>query len=169
MVIGSTKILLGSYSFFWQRTVQNRNKKFCQQLAYIVVNKVYLIWSQKSFRKEYGSIEHLKDIFPKTPTLALLSTIISNVLEYVCKYWQFYKLVQLYKELLDQSNITFIVTEIKKPRIKKLNFLISFTISASAIPKIMIFVDNINIAEEMATYLQCRLFLRLRKREALFI
>lgn len=61
--------------------------------------------------------------------------------------------MQLYKESLKQSNITYIVIEIKKPRFEKLDFLVSFTISISGILKTIIFINNIKIKDKMATYL----------------
>lgn len=95
----------------------------------------------------------MKDTFPKIPTLALLVTVTSNVLEYVCKSLQLCELVQLYKESLNQPNITYMVTKIKKPGFEELDFLVSPTIGVSAISKTIIFVDNIRIASKMATHL----------------
>lgn len=45
------------------------------------------------------------------------------------------------------------IIKIKKPRFEELDFLISSTIGASTILKIMIFIDNIKIADKMMTYL----------------
>lgn len=61
------------------------------------------------------------------------------------------------------------VIKIKKPRFEELDFLVFLTTGASTILKTIIFVDKINIVGEMATYLQSRLFLRLRKKGALLI
>ena len=169
VVIGSPEVLLGPRSLFWQRTMRNRNNEFCQQLACIVVDEAHLFWSWKSFRKEYSSIGHLKDTFPKIPTLALSATVTPNVLEYVRESLQLRESIQLYKESLDHPNITYMVTEIKKPRFEELDFLVSPTTGASAIPKTMIFVDNIKTAGEMATYLQFWLSPRLRKKGVLLI
>lgn len=45
------------------------------------------------------------------------------------------------------------IIKIKKPRFKKLNFFVSLTINASVIPKTVIFVNNIKIADKMITHL----------------
>lgn len=70
-------------------------------------------------------IGHLKDTFPTVPTLALLATVIPNILEYIHKLLQFRAPIWLYKELLDRPYITYFVVQIKKPGFKELNFLMT--------------------------------------------
>ena len=65
--------------------------------------------------------------------------------------------------------MTYMVTEIKKPRFEELDFLVSLITGALVIPKTMIFVDNINTAGEITIYLQSRIFPRLYKKGALLI
>ena len=62
-------------------------------------------------------------------------------------------LIQLYKKLLNQSNIIYIVIEVRKPRFEKLDFLVSPIIDILAILKIIIFVNNIKITGNIAIYL----------------
>lgn len=123
VILGSPEVLLGPRSPFWQRTVRNRNNALRRQLACIVIDEAHLIWSWRSFRKEYGMIGHLKSTFPKVPTLALSATITPNVLEYVRESLQLRAPVRLYKESLDRTNLTYLVSEIKKPGFKELDFV----------------------------------------------
>lgn len=67
-------------------------------------------------------------MFPKILTLILLVIVTLNIIKYFCKFLHLYELVQLYKKLLNQLNITYMITEIKKPKFEKLNFLVFFSI-----------------------------------------
>lgn len=98
-----------------------------------------------------------------------MATVIFNILEYVHKSLQFCETVQLYKKLLDCPNIIYMVTEIKKPRFEELDIFVFSITSMSIISKTKIFVDIIKMPDEMATYLQSRLFPKLCKKEALMI
>lgn len=77
--------------------------------------------------------------------------------------------MQLYKELSDCPNITYLVLEIKKSGFKKLDYIISPCIAASKIPKTTIFVDNIDKAEQLKLYLQSWLFPRLQQKVRILI
>ncbi len=114
-------------------------------------------------------IGHLKDAFPKVPILVLSATVIPNVLEYVCKLLQLWTSTWLYKKLFDQLNITYIVAQIKKPGFKEFNFFVTLTTLALAIPKTIIFVDNIDTASKLTIYLQSRVSTRLCKKASMFI
>lgn len=61
--------------------------------------------------------------------------------------------MQLYKELFDHPNITYLILEIKKPDFKELDFIVSPCIAASKIPKTLIFVNNIDMVERPVLYL----------------
>lgn len=98
-------------------------------------------------------IGYLKDTFLKVPTLALLVTITPNVLKYVCKSLQFRVSTQLYKESLDWPNITYFVAQIMKLGFEELDHLVTSTTLAAVIPKIMIFIDNIDMARKITIHL----------------
>ncbi len=149
--------------------MRNRNNAFCKQLAYIVIDEAHLIWSWRSFQKEYGMIGHLKSTFPKVPTLALLATVTPNVLEYVRESLQLRAPARLYKESLDRPNLTYLVSEIKKPGFEELDFIVSPCIAAFTIPKTMIIIDNIDTAGQLELYLQSRLSSRLQTKSRLLI
>lgn len=114
-------------------------------------------------------IGHLKNLFSKVPTLALSATVTSNVLEYISKLLKLCSPVRLYKELLDRSNLMYMVAEIRKRKFEKLAFILSLTAAASCIPKTMIFVDNINTAGEIADYFQTRLLAKLQGKRLILI
>lgn len=59
-------------------------------------------------------------------------------------------LVQLYKQTLNQPNITYIVKEIKEKNFKKLDLLILQIEKILDISKIIIFVDKIENGVKMA-------------------
>lgn len=103
------------------------------------------------------------------PTLALSATVTPNVLEYVQESLQLRAPVRLYKESLDRPNLTYLVSEIKKPGFEELDFVVSPHMAAFKIPKTMIFVDNIDTAGQLELYLQGRLSLRLQKKARLLI
>lgn len=84
--------------------------------------------------------------------MALFAIITRNVLEYICKNLSLQILVQLYKQILDRSNITYIVKEIKEKDFKELDVLVSQTERISDIPKTMIFVDRIDDGIKMTQY-----------------
>lgn len=87
-------------------------------------------------------VGYLKNIFPDVPILAFMATNIPSVLEYIRKLLKLRLSTQLYRELLDEPNITYMVDEITKPKYEDLAYFIPDNDGADAIPLIMIFVDD---------------------------
>lgn len=77
------------------------------------------------------------------PTLALSATITLIVLDYIYKLLKLRLLTRFYQELLDKSNITYMIEEIIKSKYKNLAFFVPDNSRTGAIPKIMIFINNI--------------------------
>ena len=111
----------------------------------------------------------MKDVFPEVPTLALSATITPIVLEYICKSLKLRPAIQLYQELLDKPNITYLVEEIVKPKYEDLAFLVPNGSGTNAIPKTMIFVNNIDKTQRIAAYLCIILLSRLQRKWAKII
>lgn len=136
--------------------MQNQTNKFYQQFSYIVIDKAHIIWSWKTFRRKYDMIRYLIEKFPKVPTITLLAIVIPNALEYICKLLQFWAPSWLYKESLYQPNTTYFIVQIIKPDFEKLDHLLAFMSRTTAILKTVIFIDNIDMDEKMAIYLQAQ-------------
>ncbi len=75
--------------------------------------------------------------------MVLSATIMLNVLEYIYESLYLGMPVYLYKQTLDQPNITYIVKKIKQKGFKELDVLASQTKGILGIPKTMIFVNKI--------------------------
>lgn len=101
---------------------------------------------------EYRIISHLKDVFLNVLMFMLSATITLIILKYIRKFLRFRLAIRLYRELLDRSNITYLVREIVKPKYKHLSFLVLDNNRAGAIPKAIIFVDNIDETQYIAAY-----------------
>ena len=95
------------------------------------------------------------------PSLALLEVIIPNALEYIYEAPQLQTPIQLYKNLLDRLNLTYLVLEIRKPDFEERDFIVYPSIIAFKISKTIVFVANIDTAGQLEIYLQCWLFLTL--------
>lgn len=85
--------------------------------------------------------------------MALSATIIRNILKYICKSLHLQKPVHLYKQTLDQPNITYMVQKINEKVFKELNILVPQTRGILNIPKTIIFVSKIKNGYKMAQYL----------------
>lgn len=78
-------------------------------------------------------------------------------------------LVQLYKKLLDYTNITYLISTIKKHGFKEVDFIVSSPLTAFLIIKTIIFIHNIDIIGDLELYLQSRLFSKLQKKAIILI
>lgn len=105
---------------------------------------------------------HLKDVFSSIPTLLLSATVILNILEYIRISLKLSPPSRIYRQPLDWPNLTYIVSPIRKPGFKDLDFLVPSGGAIGNIPKTMIFVDSIDEAEKMAKHLRSRLPERVR-------
>lgn len=95
----------------------------------------------------------------------MLATFILNILEYIRKTLNIRPLIQLYCQLLDHSNITYIVIQIiPKSKFWGLNFFISDINGVNAIKKTRIFINNIFEDIEIAKYLRFLLFAKLEEK-----
>ncbi len=108
---------------------------------------------------------HLKDVFPTIPICLFSVTVTPNILEYIRVSLKLFPPSQIYRQLLDCLNLTYIVSPIRKTGFKDLNFLIPSGGAVGEIPKIMIFVDKIDDAIQMAKHLQSRLSKHIRREE----
>ncbi len=96
---------------------------------------------------------HLKDVFPSIFTILMSATIILNILKYIKVSLKLFLPLQIYKQPLDQPNLTYIISPIRKPGYENLVFLIPSGRAIGKIPKTMIFVDLIDDTIKMAKYL----------------
>ena len=137
--------------------IKHRSSYFCKNLACIAIDEGHLIWGWREFCKEYHMIRHIKDIFPQVPMMVLSATITPSVLEYIHVLLKLESPSFLYWRLLDRLNLTYVVAQITKPNYDELEFLVPKHGSIMFIPKTMIFVDNIDHAVFIATYLRKQL------------
>lgn len=145
------------------------NNKFCQQIACIVVDKKHLIWEWKQFQKKYEIINHLKDLFSKVVMLALSGMVTPNVLDYISTWLKLWLSIQLYKKLFNYPNLIYIIAKIRKPKFKKLAFVMSLIATTFCIPKTMIFINNIDNAGEISNYFQTCFLDRLQNKRHILI
>ncbi len=104
----------------------------------------------REFQKKYANVGKLRAFVPDIPIMALFTTIMRNVLEYICESLHLQILVYLYKRTLDRPNSTYIVKEIKQKSFKKQDVLVPQIRGISDIPKTIIFVDKIDDGIKMA-------------------
>lgn len=107
-----------------------------------MVDEVHLVWGWRIFKLEYQIVGHFNDVFPDVSTLALSAKIIPMILEYELKLLKLRLATQLYCELLDKPNITYMIREFTKPKHENLVFLVPDSDKADTIPKTIIFIDN---------------------------
>lgn len=103
----------------------------------------------KIFRKKYAGLGILRHYFRKVPIMALLATIIPNVLSYIGDSLYLWAPTRFYKHPLNRLNIVQLVVPITKPGYCELDFLIPKT---GLIPKIMVFINKIDNAVKIAIY-----------------
>ena len=142
---------------FWKHTVGRKSNEFCCRLACIAVNKANLIWGWREFRKDYRHIGLLCSYFPNVSIVDLFTIMTNNVLDYICAFLNLRLPVRFYKQFLDCPNIIYDVAKIKKPGYEKLNIFVLSIRGLSAIPKTMIFVNNINEKMALTEYLHTKL------------
>ncbi len=61
---------------------------------------------------------YLKDMFLSILTLLIFATITSNILEYIRVLLKLSLLLRIYRQPLDQPNLAYIVSPIRKPEYK---------------------------------------------------
>lgn len=117
---------------------------FCQFLAYITVDRAYLIWSWRKFCKKFSHISIFLLLFLKVLIMVVSAIITTNTLQYIKKTLYFKTPRYFYQKLLECLNITYIITSIISFDFDNLNFLIIPKIEGiSNIKKIMIFINGI--------------------------
>lgn len=77
------------------------------------------------------------------PMLTIAAMITPTILKYICKSLKLRLLTRPSQELLDKLNIMYIVGKITKPKYENLAFLILDSGGVGVIPKIMVFVNDI--------------------------
>ena len=132
-------------------TVWNRGSAFTKWLACIAVDEAHLVWGWRTFRNEYAALGVLRHCFPKAPMMALSATITPNDLGYIGQSLHLCSQTCLYKQSLNRSNITQIITNITNLGFHDLRFLVP---EAGLISKTMLFVETIDNAMAIAAYLR---------------
>lgn len=75
--------------------------------------------------------------------MALSTTIMHDILEYICESLHLQMPIYLYKQTLNRPNIIYMVKKIKQKGFKKLNILVLQIERILDIPKTIIFIDKI--------------------------
>lgn len=101
-------------------------------------------------------LKYLKNVFFTIPICLLSATVISIILKYIWVLLKISPPLQIYKQLFNCSNLTYIVSPIRKIRFKDLDFFIPSGDVIDEILKIIIFIDKIDNAIQIAKYLQSR-------------
>lgn len=112
-------------------------------MHYIAIDKAHIIWGWRDFKKEYWMLRYLKDIYPTIFILALLATIISNIFDYIQVFVKFLRFLRIHRQLLNWSNLCYIISPICKSGFQNLAFLIFIVGSITDIIKTMIFVNKV--------------------------
>lgn len=105
-ILAMPEMLLKPYSQFWVSIIYNKANWFCQQLTYIAVNKVYLIWSWREFCFQYNNVKILHIVFLR---VVILTIFIFNILKYRRTILKIRTPVQSYYQLLDRFNIIYTI------------------------------------------------------------
>lgn len=96
--------------------------------------------------------------------MALSATLSPNVLEYVRKSLNMRDSVRLYTRPMGRPNIMQMIAKIKDPKeFYELAFLVSIASAVSAIPKTMVFVDNLDEGVTLANHLRNLLPAHMKK------
>lgn len=106
-------------------------------------------------------VGYFKDVFFNVPILALLAIITPIVLKYIYKLLKLRFLIRIYWESLNKPNIIYMVRKISKSKYENLAFLVPDSGKAGIIPKIIIFINDIENAQRIAVYLYLKLLLKL--------
>lgn len=109
VILALPEILLSHGSFFWLQIVNDRLSKFNRDIACFVIDKAHLMSGWQKFKKQYGNLDKLQIYFPCIPIMAILVTLIQNVLKYIRIALHLHTPVHLYKKTLDWPNITYMV------------------------------------------------------------
>lgn len=153
VILISSKIFLYT-SIFLLYIIRNKICIFTKKLAYIVIDKAYLVWRTRSFRKNYVDLGILYYYYSKVLLIALSTILTFNTLEYIYKSLNIHDIICLYKRPIDHPNIMQIIAKIKNSKeFNKLVFLVPTADTVSAIPKIIIFVNSSNKKVTLANYL----------------
>lgn len=112
---------------------------------------------------------YLKDIF----TIILLCLFFAIIRVIIIKYkWSFLRLfllLQIYKQLFNYLNLIYIISLIRKSRLKNLNFLILSNGFISQKPKIIIFVNIIQKVVKMTKHFCSKLPRCIKKKHLNYI
>lgn len=158
VVLASPEVLLCEGSYFWDNILRNRNSAFCSQLSAIVVDECHLVWGWREFRKDYLGLGSLRVHFPRVTMIAMSTTITPIVLRFVAGTIGLRPGFRLYKQSIDRANICQFVSQIsKKEGHQQLAALVIGTGAIWTIPKTMIFVDSIDTAIAISTFLRSAL------------
>lgn len=158
VVLASPEVLLREGSYFWDTILRNRNSVFCLRLSAIVVDECHLVWGWREFRKDYLGLGSLRVHFPHVTMVAMSATITPVVLRFVAFTIGLRPGFRLYKQSIDRANICQFVGLIsRKDGYRQLEPLVVGTGATWTIPKTMVFVDSIDTAIAIATFLRSSL------------
>jgi hypothetical protein len=161
VLFASPELLLRPGSYFWHKMAANRKKHpFLKKLMAFVIDEAHMIWKwgASGFRIEYKNIGHLRVYFPDTPFILLSATIAPNVRGYLHTSLHLATPTYIMRRSLLRTNIRLLFARARAPvgDYSDLDFLI-LNSPVAFIPKTMIFVDDKNEAQHIATYMRKRL------------
>ena len=128
-------------------------------LTTVAMNECHLVWSWEDFRLTYQRVNNLRHIFWNVFFICLSITLIFNIVAYIHEVCNFKRSTVLFSLSTHRDNINIIVVSINNCNdIQPLCDLIPDSCrDILAIPKTLIFVDNIDLAKDIAVALRARL------------
>ena len=128
-------------------------------LAAVAVDECHLVWSWEDFRLAYQRVGNLRHIFWNVPFICLSATLTPNIAAYVHEVCNLKRPTVLFSLSTRRDNINITVVPINNCNdIQPLCDLIPDSCrDILAIPKTLIFVDNIDLAKDIAVALRSRL------------
>ncbi len=107
---------------------------------------------------------HLKNVFSIISIYLLSATVTPNILDYIWISLKLFPSSQIYRQLFDRPNLTYIVSPIRKTGFKDLDFLIPSGDAVGKISKTIIFVDKKDDTIQIAKHLRSKLSKRIWKK-----
>lgn len=125
-------------------------------LVALAIDEVHVVWGYRQFRSEYGNIGDLRAHIRTVPVVGLSATLTPIVLLYLHKALLLASPTILYRLPVGRSNVALVVASMATSghALGGISFIIDPSKRvAFLIPKTFIFVDEVDLAVDIARYL----------------
>lgn len=163
IIYATEEVILDKTGPFSKDILRQKSCKFLENLCLVAIDECHCAWGWQHFRRKYAYLGNLRQSIPRVPWLSMSATLTKHTMAYVHEVSNLNRPTYRISLPLRRDNINIIVAPIDGDDIHPLYNLIQGIDDPKAMPKTIIYCDNVDQCINISSLLTARLSANFNK------